>query len=375
MNKTLVAMAVLGAFAGSAFAATVTLDGNVDVGFNYQHSKTDGQAAKHQFTEYAGGYGANKFKLAGVEDLGNGLQAGFRLEEGFSTDTGAFASDGLMFSRQASVFLRGDFGEIAMGRMGALSSGCGGYTVTYDYGLAFGTGWSDTILAKGDFFLGDRSRMNNVVTYVTPQFAGTKLYAQYSFNTDKQEEAQDSKNKRYAGVGALYQAGPLTATLVVDTIKNPSAFENTEDGFGVSFDTSYDLGVAKLSAMAVYGKNENKLAGYTANTIYTKDGTTAKHEGLKGYGLGLGVMAPAVGGTVYAQVNYTNAESEVDVDSTSYEMDRWGLGAAYVYPLSKRTSLYVVGGYNEGKLETKATTTKSVKTKTAEFGFGMSHAF
>lgn len=375
MNKTLVAMAVLGAFAGSAFAATVTLDGNVDVGFNYQHSKTDGQAAKHQFTEYAGGYGANKFKLAGVEDLGNGLQVGFRLEEGFSTDTGAFASDDQMFSRQASVFLRGDFGEIAMGRMGALSSGSGGYTVTYDYGLAFGTGWADTVLAKGDFFLGDRSRMNNVVTYVTPQFAGTKLYAQYSFNIDKQENAQESKNKRYAGVGALYQAGPLTATLVVDTIKNPSAYCNTEDALGVSFDTSYDLGVAKVSAMAVYGKNENKLAGYsvTDKAIYNE---AAKNEGFKGYGLGLGVTAPAVGGTVYAQVNYTNAESEVDVDSTSYEMDRWGLGAAYVYPLSKRTSLYVFGGYNEGKLETKdTTTTKSDKTKTAEFGFGMSHAF
>ena len=373
MNKTLVAVAVLGAFAGSAFAATVTLDGNVDVGLNYLHKKVGDKPSTHEFREYAGGYGANKFKLAGVEDLGNGLQAGFRLEEGFSSDTGAFATKDLMFSRQASVFLRGDFGEIAMGRMGALSSGCGGYTVTYDYGLAFGSGWDDSILLKYDFFLGDRSRMNNVVTYVTPQFAGTKLYAQYSFNTDKQEEAQDSKNKRYAGVGALYQAGPLTATLVVDTIKNTSDYCNTKDALGVSFDTSYDLGVAKISAMAVYGQNEKVMAGYSIeDDIY---GKTTKNEGLKGYGLGLGVTAPAVGGTVYAQVNYASAESEVDVASTSYEMDRWGLGAAYLYPLSKRTTLYVVGGYNEGKLETKATTTTSVKTKTAEFCFGMSHAF
>lgn len=377
MNKTLVAVAVLGAFAGSAFAATVTLDGNVDVGFNYQHSKTDGQAAKHQFTEYAGGYGANKFKLAGVEDLGNGLQAGFRLEEGFSTDTGAFASDGLMFSRQASVFLRGDFGEIAMGRMGALSSGCGGYTMTYDYGLAFGSGWSDTLGSKSLFFLGDRSRMDNTFTYVTPKFGGVKLSAQYSFNTNGAEKEHESENKRYAGVGALYQAGPLAATLVVDTIKNNKESSNTKDAFGVSFDTSYDLGVAKISAMAVYGQNEKVMAGYSYAGIYglEKDKDVTKNEGFKGYGLGLGVTAPVTGGTVYAQVNYTNAESEVDVDSKSYEMDRWGLAAAYVYKLSKRTSLYVLGGYNEGKLETKDTTTKSVKTKTAEFGFGMSHAF
>lgn len=144
----------------------------------------------------------------------------------------------------------------------------------------------------------------------------------------------------------------------------------------MSFDTSYDLGVAKISGMAVYGQNEKVMAGYSIEKIYKiGEEKFADNEGLKGYGLGLGVTAPVTGGTVYAQVNYTSAESEIDVDSTSYEMDRWGLAAAYVYKLSKRTSLYVLGGYNEGKLETKAVTTTSVKTKTAEFGFGMSHSF
>ena len=374
MKKTLAALAVLGAFTGSAFAANITLDGNVDAGFNYQYSKTDGQASTHQFTQYSGGYGANKFKLTGSEDLGNGLTAGFRLENGFSIDTGKLGQDGRLFGRQASVFLRGDFGEIAMGRMGALSSGCGGYTVTYDYGLAFGSGWSDTLGSKSLFFLGDRSRMDNTFTYVTPQFAGMKVYAQYSFNADGAEDAQESKNKRYIGLGAVYQTGPLTATLVVDTVKNDSESTNTKDALGVSFDTSYDLGVAKISGMAVYGQNEKTMAGYsiTDDAVY---GKTLKNEGLKGYGLGLGVTAPVAGGTVYAQVNYTDAESEVDVASTSYEMDRWGLAAAYVYKLSKRTSLYALAGYNEGTIDKKEATTTSVKTKTAEFGFGMSHAF
>ena len=173
--------------------------------------------------------------------------------------------------------------------------------------------------------------MDNTFVYVTPQFGGLKLSAQYSFKTAGQEDAQESKNKRYIGLGALYQAGPLTATLVVDTIKNDSTASNTEDAFGVSFDTSYDLGVAKISAMAVYGQNENMLAGYSYAGIYGEDDDkVAKNEGLKGYGLGLGVTAPVTGGTVYAQVKYTSAESEVDVDSTSYEMDRWGLAAAYV---------------------------------------------
>lgn len=105
MNKTLVAMAVLGAFTCSAFAAHVTLDGNVDAGVNYQYQKIDGHASTHQFTQYSAGYGANKIRLTGSEDLGNGLTAGFRLENGFAIDQGTLGQNGRLFGRQATAFL------------------------------------------------------------------------------------------------------------------------------------------------------------------------------------------------------------------------------------------------------------------------------
>lgn len=54
-----------------------------------------------------------------------------------------------------------------MGRVGALSAGVGSYNVVYGY-TAFGTGWGDTVGAKNLFNLGDRDRMDNTVTYVTP---------------------------------------------------------------------------------------------------------------------------------------------------------------------------------------------------------------
>ena len=41
MKKTLAALAVLGAFAGSAMAADVTLYGLVDYGFSYEHADGD----------------------------------------------------------------------------------------------------------------------------------------------------------------------------------------------------------------------------------------------------------------------------------------------------------------------------------------------
>ena len=45
MKKTLAALAVLGAFAGSAMAADVTLYGALDTGFEYKHTKSTGEKA------------------------------------------------------------------------------------------------------------------------------------------------------------------------------------------------------------------------------------------------------------------------------------------------------------------------------------------
>ena len=45
MKKTLAALAVLGAFAGSAMATDVTLYGALDTGFEYIHTKTTGDKA------------------------------------------------------------------------------------------------------------------------------------------------------------------------------------------------------------------------------------------------------------------------------------------------------------------------------------------
>ncbi len=50
MKKTLAAMAVLGAFAGSAFAADVTVYGVVDLGLNYQHQKVGDADATDKLT-------------------------------------------------------------------------------------------------------------------------------------------------------------------------------------------------------------------------------------------------------------------------------------------------------------------------------------
>ena len=80
MKKTLAAVAVLGAFAGSALAADVQLYGVVDLGLNYSHVDMDGNGDDiDSFTMDSGNGSGSRWGIKGTEDLGNGLTVGFIL--------------------------------------------------------------------------------------------------------------------------------------------------------------------------------------------------------------------------------------------------------------------------------------------------------
>ena len=399
MKKTLIALAALGAFAaaGTAAAADVTLYGKVDLGLHYTYNKVDGQDAVNSFDMTSGQNSGSRFGLKGTEDLGNGVKVGFILENGFNADDGTMGQGNRLFGREANLFVTGDFGTLSMGRVGALSSGMGSYNVVYGY-AAFGTGWGDYAGAKSQFNLADRDRMNNTVTYVTPTFAGFKAYAQYSFESKGRETAgNERQNQRYAGLGLKYDLGSFSTGLVVDTVLNSYASTNTEDSLGVTWGASYDFGVAKVYGMAQYGKNENKLGGYSTSLLNNDDGKgnsvkVLSDEGLEGYALTLGVTAPVAGGTVFAQANYTDGQASSDAvakitlgvasGNVNFDADvtRWGIAAGYSYPFSKRTYVYTYAAYNEGKADLTSKlgtneTSFTQKEKNGEFGLGLVHSF
>lgn len=93
MKKTLAAVAVLGAFAGSALAADVQLYGVVDTGLRYTHFDGDAAAAGYdavdKFEMKSGQQSGSRFGFKGTEDLGNGLTVGFILENQFNSDDGS----------------------------------------------------------------------------------------------------------------------------------------------------------------------------------------------------------------------------------------------------------------------------------------------
>lgn len=343
MKKTLAALAVLGAFAGSAFAANVTLYGLVDTGFSYYHTDKGGNTdADDQFVMSTGANSASRFGLKGVEELGNGLKVGFVLENGFKSDTGAMSTNGDLFDREALLFVDGAYGQLGMGRVGQLQSGNGTYGIFGGKVAPMSSGW-DKIAGHKYVMTGGFGRLDNTVTYKTPTLAGFNAYAQYSFDAGNTAyadgvEGESSVDREYA-VAVTYAAGPMYLAGIV-TQTNVASFPNkadVEDPLMFSLGGHYNFGVLKAYAAAQYFQ-DSKL---TVGAINDVDAVAQKGYAYDGFGLHLGADVPAFGGTVKVGMGYMDAEDQV----AELDMQRYTFALGYEYPLSKRTFVYGGAGY------------------------------
>lgn len=363
-KKSLIAIAALGALAGSAVAADVTVYGLVDYGFNYQHvdGDTTGVDARDGFEMRSGMNSGSRFGIKGSEDLGNGLTVGFVLENGFDADTGDLGYDGRIFGRESQVYLKGGFGTLSFGRVGQLASANGSYGLLGQTS-PFSSGWGDSVGQK--FVTANGwSRFDNTVTYVSPDWAGFKVHAQYSFKTDTNNEGPEGKSDtdRYYGVAATYSNDSLYLVGIVDFIDysctNWDATQPNpkDDQYTVTLGGNYDFGFMKLYGMAQYFDNAKAIGQKSINHDgtfgggYTYNGTDGR-DSAKGYGVAIGVGVPAFGGTAKASIGYMDAESQGNAVWTPAHQDggltRWNVSVGYDYNLSKRTSVYTAAAYTK----------------------------
>ena len=256
MKKTLAALAVLGAFAGSAAAADVQLYGVVDEGFIYTNTKVTDEKSDNQFQLGSGLNLGSRWGLKGTEDLGNGYKVGFKLESGFNADTGTLQENRL-FRREAGLTLYGPFGSLGFGRFGGIASAAG----TYDL-----IGYVDSFDGGDNNVWGfaASSRYDNVVAYQTPRFAGLQLTAQYSFKTDSSATAATysgdegtSAAKRYASIGVSGDYGAAQFAAGYELTKygaNTSGIREVadKDGSLVFVGGNYNFEVVRVYAEAQY---------------------------------------------------------------------------------------------------------------------------
>jgi predicted porin len=112
MKKSLLALAVLGAYAGVASAqSSVTIFGIVDLSVN-QVKNGSLKTTSMQSNQL----NSSRIGFRGFEDLGGGLGAGFWLEGGMANENGSQTA-GFNFARKSTVSLCSQAaGEIRLGR-------------------------------------------------------------------------------------------------------------------------------------------------------------------------------------------------------------------------------------------------------------------
>lgn len=354
-KKTLAGLAVAGLFSGAAMAADVNVYGVVDLGLMYNHTKTEAlntnkdavvSTKDDSLVMKSGMNAGSRFGLRGSEDLGNGMTVSFKLENGFDADSGKLGQDGRLFGREASLTLSGAFGQVSFGRMGGVASAAG----TYDYVYAIGDAFDG--FDNGIGGLVTSSRYDNMITYQTPEFAGMKVLAQYSFknntvaNDDDKalgDEGKTSAN-RYASLAAVGQYGNLNLVAAYELqnvrhVQATPATEPNDDQHTFYVGANYDFGVTKLFGMGQVFQGVRSLNGIDALST----------DGIDGFGLTVGAQTPVAGGLLTTSVYYANGDDSLHAESR--ESTYYGLAARYEYSLSKRTTAYAGAGYAKQEAE------------------------
>lgn len=378
-KKSLTALAVLSTMTGYAVAGQVTLYGVVDEGLNYtkEDVKVNGvrHVDEHTFGLDSGLNAASRIGLTGQEALGNGMTVGFTLENGFKADTGALGDKNRLFDREASLSVMTPLGRLSAGRMGGVASAAGSYDIVYAIGDAFDGGDNKI------FGLAKSARYDNMLTYQTPVMGGLQATVQYSFkknSTDpnRLDAREGSKNaNRYTSAALTGSYGPFNAVLAYELQDYGSNYAASKmpskDGQAIYLGGNYDFGVAKAFAMAQYFKGQEAIDAMTAIDAAKPINPTA---GFKGYGLHLGTIVPVCAGHLTIGGYYVDGQAEYE-KTADRDNDYIGIATKYVYPLSRRTSLYAGAGYAHAKLDGDATDKGDTKANVTQAYMGVTHKF
>lgn len=304
MKKSLIALAAVAASGAAMAQSSVTLYGVVDTSVAYVKGNESVSGLLNS------GASTSRLGFRGVEDLGNGLKAEFVLEGQVDPDNGT--AGGFNFKRQSTVGLAGEFGQVRLGR--ALTAS---YNAVSRYDM-FGTvGLGSTLAWKEDY----QNRSNNMISYISPKFAGFGVGIDYGFGEQKK-----NKTNRYMGIGATYDNGPLSLGLGYDKQNNALGELPNEDLKTWQLGGSYDFAVVKLAA-------------FYKETKYTQISTNGSDK-LKTWNLGVSAPVGAAGVVKASYNNYKWSDS-------SEKAQQFSLG--YVHSLSKRTALYGTYSYLKNK--------------------------
>lgn len=336
MTKTTrVMLAVLAVCGSGAVMAqsSVTIYGRVNT--TVEHQKTGNDSVTGMFNN------SSRIGFKGVEDLGNGLKAGFQLEAGFGSDDG---SGPLTFQRQSEVNLSGNFGMLRLGNFFPES-----YYATSDYiGMHnHETGSSaDALYYDAAWF--DGNGTGNKVAYRTPTFNNFWAEGSVSFHekANDQTVANPKANKNAYDLAANYNNGPLSLG---------AGYSYWNSNYQFAARGLYTFGQFTVGAYYQRNKDDNqfKAGGYGTRNNFRLSG-----------------MYVLNASEFHVNVGRANAWSKEDDTAAT----QWTLG--YNYNLSKRTKVYTYyTKVNNGKKATYHDNVTNAGDNFSSFALGIRHNF
>lgn len=325
MKKSLLALAVLGAFAGVASAqSSVTIYGRVDQGVVKGNGGTaanqgaNGTSEAWQLKQSSG----SRLGFRGNEDLGGGLSAQFLIEHRFTPDNGA--ADAIFWAGSSYVQLTSTAaGSVYLGRT---------YVPAFYVSLKmdpFGYDGVGQVGAKGfaNYLATGGVRTANTVGYKTPNLSGFTANAAVSLG--------EGALARDTGLNAEYTAGPIYVGLGYDKLTGGGAVDGNSL---VNFGAAYNFGFVR--PMFYFARSKTGVGSAATNKMIS------------------GALTAPIGPGVLKAVYY-----RLDPEGDNNTQNKVGVG--YDYFLSKRTRLYADVGFGK----------EDNRTNNRAYNLGVRHDF
>jgi len=317
MKKIIIAAGLAGVAGAAAAQSKVEIFGVIDTNV----TRLTGSGSSSKIGLATGGANISRIGFRGTEDLGGGLKAGFWLEAGLDSDTGAGkapGTTGLGFNRRSTVSLMGNFGEVRLGRDDSASFLS---TLIFDPFLTNGVGGTGAFAILGVPGTGTATggapiQISNAVSYFLPPNLGGFYGQVQAAMSELPSSAPNHRQGDYRGLRLGYRQGAFNGAVATGRLYGDVSDNNvTASNLGLS----YDFGVAK--PMLLWASE--------------------KRGGLKVTVLQLGVTAPLGSGELRASVgHYNTADSNADWNK---------IAVGYGYNFSKRTQVYGTLAYLKNK--------------------------
>ena len=319
MKKSLIALAVAGAFAAPAFAATENVDvyGKMHMSLSMFDDQPDG------VNDVQISSNASRFGIKGAEDLGGGLSGIWQVESTVILDE----QSGGLASRNSFVGLKGGFGTVLLGNHD---------TPLKLVGRAvdlFGDTMADSRNVNG---IGSDTRAKNVLAYITPNMGGFGVAAAYSTDFNgATANAGDAADNAVYNLSVTYNNGPIFVGLGYG---DGDGHENAGIGSQLRLAAGLTFGPAKIVAQFDTLDDDSHV------------------QGLPGDFESFMIGAAFTFGNVVLKANYVEGTYDGDINAVDElgnplpqagrDVEQFTVGVDY--NLSKRTTVYALYAAGEG---------------------------